>query len=82
MSNQTIQVKVNRYEVLNVKPVCWWLLLPRYNYLTKDDILTIDEIDNMNVLTGRSMQGKVIFENVGFNVLEDASKCFYYMVRI
>lgn len=82
MSNQTIKIKKNRYDVLDVKPVCWWLLLPRYNYLMKDDILTIDEVTNLGVPTGRSMQGKVIFENVGFNVLEDASKCFYYMVKI
>ena len=80
--NQTVEVPINRFEILNINPSCFDYIAPKENYLDKGDTLTIKEVDSLGVPTGNVIFGEVLFVDVGIPQLENRIDAFYYICKV
>jgi len=81
MANQSIQVKIDRFEILVKKPNSWVMILQKNNYLNVGDWLTVNEVDSNNVPTGRVKLGKVRFKGSILDRLLDNNLEYYYFYK-
>jgi len=79
--NQTVEVPVNRFEILNEGPACFDYIALKDNFLDRGDTLTIREIDGLGNQTGNAIFGLVLLVNVGIVQLIDSDDGFYYICK-
>lgn len=78
MPNQTILVHTDVFNILKKKPNSWIILLPIKNYMIKNDILTVEEIDSNNIPTGQTKQAKLKYIIGTMEQPMDKTKSLHY----
>ena len=73
-----IEVKEDRFLILQTKPNAWQMVVDKTLGINKDDTINVVEINNSGVKTGRNRVGKVYFVgSPSFFIYEDNNDIIY-----
>ena len=77
-----INIKINEFELLTIKPFSWQRIIPLTAGLNKGDKIKLIEVDNSMNPTGREMIGVVKFLSNGDIVINNNSDVLVYCENV
>jgi len=73
-----IEVKANRFLILQTKPNAWQMVVNKSLGINKDDTINVIEVGKFNAPTGRNRVGKVYFVgSPSYFIYEDNNEIIY-----
>ena len=73
-----IEVKADRFLILQTKPNAWQMVVDKTLGINKDDTINVVEVTSSGVKTGRNRVGKVYFVgSPSFFIYEDNNEIIY-----
>ena len=73
-----IEVKADRFLILQTKPNAWQMVVDKTLGINKDDTINVVEVTSSGVKTGRNRVGKVYFVgSPSFFIYEDNNELIY-----